>query len=187
MKAPFAILASSIFVLLTGCTKKVDLSYTPIYPTQSPNNIQLVVNSFKDNRVDQQEIGSHRNLYGMPIIKIKTDDSVPNWMTDAFKAELTNAGYTILNQDQGSDYEIEGKIHQVYTTSYMIYHGRMHVEITLKQNDAIIFQKEYRTKEHGGINWFATNSGSTNTLELNLQAICRQFIEDFSTYRQSQQ
>lgn len=174
--------AVGFLLLLTSCTTKAHLGYIPKYPIQASNNIQLVVEPFNDHRKKVDEIGSHRNLYGMPIIKVKTDDSVPDWMTGAFKAELTNAGYTILEKDQSSDYEIEGKIHQVYATTYFIYHGRMRVEIALKKNNSVLFQKEYQTKESGGANWMASPAGCANTIEINLQEICRQFIEDLSDF-----
>ncbi|MCF7806662.1 MAG: hypothetical protein K9M07_04765 [Simkaniaceae bacterium] len=173
-------------LLLAGCTTRAHLSYHPIIPSQEPNHIALNVPTFDDAREYGQYVGALRNGLWMPVVKIHTDDSIPGWMTNAFKTELTNAGYTILDEEDNSHYVLEGKILHAFAHTYFIYHGKMHIQISLKHNSDVIFQKDYVTKKSGGINWMASPAHCMNTLEFNLQEICQQFITDFNQYRLDQ-
>ncbi|MBS0615692.1 MAG: hypothetical protein JSR58_03975 [Verrucomicrobia bacterium] len=165
-------------ISLTGCSSKTSLGYTSVIEKQQPNHISLKLQEFEDQRTDGQNIGSIRNGYGMTIIRIFTDDSIPDWVANALKTELTNAGYTIVSGDTPSDYSIEGKIKKLYATTYLIYHGRMSVEITLKKGQDVIFQKLYETDKDNGVNWMGQTASCAETLKINLQEICRRFDED---------
>lgn len=176
--------ASLISLLtLTGCTTKAHLGYHPVIPKKAANHITVDVATFDDARKQGQYVGALRNLYGMPIVKIHTDDSVPNWIADAFKVELGNAGYTILTNEDEADYTLEGKILHAFAHTYFIYHGKMHVQIALKDKDRIVFQKEYETNKSAGFNWVNSSAQCMNALEFNLQEVCTQFIEDFEQFR----
>ena len=168
----------SCLVCLTGCTTKTSLGYTSVIEKQENKNISLKIEEFEDKRPDGQQVGALRNLYGMPIVKIVTDDNIPNWVMNAFKIELTNAGYSIANADSSPDYLIEGKIIKAFASTYFIYHGRMTIEISLKRGEDIVFQKVYETKKDGGVNWIGQSSMCAETLKYNLQEICKRFEED---------
>jgi len=150
-----------------------------VIPVQESKNIALQLKSFDDERKDKESVGSIRNLYGMPIITIKTDSDVPQWMSSALKAELTNAGYDVLDSAR---YVIEGKIKKVFSSTYFMYHGELLVDIALKSDGTVIFQKSYNTNKGGGINWIASPSQCMNTLERNLQTVCKQFINDLGEH-----
>lgn len=165
-------------IILTGCSTKTHLvEYTPTIKQQESNNIGLTINQIDDMRVKKKKVGALKNLYGMPIVKIITEDDLSIWVTNALKTELSNAGYSIGEE---KDYSIEGKVFQAYATSYFIYQGKMEVEFTLKQNDKIILRKNYKTNVDNGINWFSLPKSCMKTLSFNLQEICKQFINDIN-------
>jgi hypothetical protein len=175
------LLIISIFCF-TACTTKAPLGYTPVIEKQEENHISLKIEEFDDLRAEGQKIGALRNGFGMPIVKIITDESVPNWVTNAFKMELTNAGYSIVDTHSADSYLIEGKIIKAFASSYVLYHGSMVVEIFLKKNDQVIFQKIYKTHENGGANWIGQASMCAETLKYNLQEICKRFITDLNLH-----
>lgn len=173
------------FLCLTGCKTQVPLNYEPIHQKCAPNNISVTIPSFKDSRKNPKVVGSKRNAYGMPIIKIITEDNVSDWVTNALKTEMSNAGYMMTDTYLNSIYEVTGTILKVYATTYFIYHGRMSILVTIQKEGKQVFEKLYNTKISGGINWFATNKSCANTLKINLQEVCTQFIKDFNALNQS--
>jgi hypothetical protein len=180
MKYKILILVVIPLALLTGCSTKVNLTYHPVIEKQTDTGLALCVNHFEDVRPVKDQVGSIRNVFGMPVIRLVTDDKVPEWMSQALMAELSRTGYKIVEDNHAANYEIEGKIATASATSYLMYHGKMHVELVVKQEGNEIFRKCYKTAESGGANWAAQASSCVNTLELNLQEICRQFISDLN-------
>ncbi|MBS0627179.1 MAG: hypothetical protein JSS09_03090 [Verrucomicrobia bacterium] len=175
------ILFFTTLALLSSCTTKLALSYDPVIEQKVPNHIEVAVEPFEDARKDIHLVGVKRNGYGMPIIKILTDDNVVSWMTGALKEELSNAGFSTVNKRNPSAYEVKGTILQVWTSTYFIYHGKMQVRISVCKNNLNVFDKVYLFKKSGGFNWAATNKSCSKTLEINLQELCKQFIKDFTT------
>lgn len=164
---------------LTGCKTRIPLTYQPIQQKCASNNIPVSVASFQDSRKNPAIVGSKRNGYGISIIKIITQDSATDWVTNALKAEMSNAGYAITESSSDATYEVSGTLLNVYTTTYFIYHGRMSILVSVQKNGEKVFEKTYNTKKSGGFNWFATNKSCSKTLEINLQEVCAQFIKDF--------
>jgi hypothetical protein len=167
------LLLAVLLLCLTSCTTKTNLCYTPVIEQQEKNQINLKVEAFEDLRSEGQQIGANRNLYWMPIIKIVTDDSIPEWVNNAFKTELTNAGYSIVDTLEENHYLLEGKIIKLFADTHLLYHARMGVKISLKKGNEILFEKIYRTNKGGGI---------SKTLEYNLQEICKLSVDDINQH-----
>lgn len=176
MKKSFLLL---VLFTLTGCSTKLSLTYEPMSEKREMNNTQVAVNAFEDVRKNVHIVGSKRNIYGMPIVKILTDDNVSEWVTNALKLEMSNAGYSIVEDFSIPAYEVKGTLLKAFTSTYFIYHGRMAIKISVKKDSNAVFEKNYIVKESGGVNWLARNKSCAKTLELNLQEICKQFINDF--------
>ncbi|NGX41224.1 MAG: hypothetical protein KR126chlam4_01063 [Candidatus Anoxychlamydiales bacterium] len=179
MKWPLPII-SLFIIFLSGCTSMIHLGYTPAINKCETNNIALQVTTIDDQRTNKKTIGALRNLYGMPIVKIATNDNVPDWVTNALKLELSNAGYIIDEKGSDANYLIEGKLLHAFASTYFIYHGRMKIDISLKRDDNVIFHKVYATKKSHGVNWIVQTSICAKTLELNLQEVCKRFITDLN-------
>ena len=172
-----------LFILLacifSSCTQKINLAYEPVIERCEEKKGNLFLGSFEDGR-QKLDVGSKRNVYGIPIVTLVTEDDVALWVTNALKLEMENAGYTITDQIQNEAYQFEGKVIRVYTTTYFIYHGRMTVEISVKREGSEVFRKIYTTKVSNGISFIASSASCSKTLALNLQQVCKQFISDFN-------
>jgi uncharacterized lipoprotein YajG len=177
MKMGFLFLAMSA-LFISGCASNVHLGYSPTILLQEQNSIPVSVKTFEDEREEREKIGVVRNLYGMPFSQIKTQDNVPEWVTNAFKTELARAGYHIAQDDRSSPYVLEGKIFEAYASSWLTYTGSVKVEIVLKKGQEIILQKTYDISEGNGMNFAMQTSSCVEALERSLQVLCRQFIDD---------
>jgi len=170
-----------ICISLVSCTTRVKdtLGYAPVIEQQGKNRIGLFVNTFNDVRTDKEYIGEGKNLFGIPIIEITTEDNVPNWVCNALKTELTHAGYSILDDMPAEDtYLIEGKIIQAFTSAYFGQSAYMTIEIFLKKGNETIFQKTYETHKNGDHLDLFEYATCTELLKYNLQEVCRNFIAD---------
>ena len=173
----FLIVATSM--LFVGCTQKVHLGYTPVCEFQGHKEIALNNPTVKDRRVENEKLGAMRNLFWMPIIKITTDDSVPEWVENALSTELKNVGYTL---SESSKYSIHGEVQRLSVNTHFLYHGRLGIQLQLIEKDQVVFEKTYLTKNSAGTNWAAQASTCVRTLEMNLQSICKQFIDDLNDH-----
>jgi hypothetical protein len=136
------------------------------------------VGEFEDGRSEPQKIGAMKNIWGMTVVSVMTDDSVPEWMTKALATELTQAGYSVVDHKDG--YRVEGKVIEAFTNTAFIYEGSLSIDLSLKKGDEVVFRKIYSTDEDGGLNWLDRPAMTAETLEINLQEICRQFIADIN-------
>ncbi|MBP9842287.1 MAG: hypothetical protein KBC64_07710 [Simkaniaceae bacterium] len=189
MKNSIKIISCSLLILFfTSCSTKTSLTYDPIIQEQPKNDICVSVDSFQDTRSKPQEIGALRNGYGMPLVKITTDDDVPMWMKVALEKELINAGYLITDKDNENVYHIKGKIIKVVSGTYFTYYGKIAIEMSLNKGEIVLLEKTYLSKENMGMCWQLSPLINrtkqaikcSNALEFNLQEIYRQFIENIN-------
>ncbi len=176
---------SLLALFLTSCSTKTSLTYESIIQEQPKNHICVAVNNFQDTRLTPGKIGALRNGYGMPLVKITTDDDVPTWMKAALEKELISAGYTITVKED-DDYHIKGKILKLSSGTYFTYSGEISIEMSLNQNNKVLLEKQYISKENVGMCWqpspFINSSKQamkcSEALSRSLQEIYRQFVSD---------
>jgi uncharacterized lipoprotein YajG len=193
MKLAFYFCVLAIF--LTSCSTKTSLSYNPIIEERPKNHICVTVDSFQDTRSQPQKIGALRNGYGMPIVKITTDDDVPTWMKTALEEELANAGFTVINKEKEDTYYIKGSILRISSGTYLTYSGKISMEMTLNQGSNVLLKKQYTSKENDGRCWILTPfinsrrqaSKCSKALSYSLQEIYKQFIADVNQEIYNQQ
>jgi uncharacterized lipoprotein YajG len=177
------VLLSVLAIVLSGCafgTRRPMLTYSVILPAASKNNIAIKVEPFKDERTwSKEKLGDVRNGYGMRCADIIPQNSVTEWLTDAFKKELANAGYTV-SEDQNTDINLEGIALEVYVNAYMNYGGRIKLKVTLKKNDKEILSKEYSEEKNCGMAWASTAASFGKTIELTLQDLMKKIIPDIN-------
>ena len=170
-------------LLLSGCafgTRRPLLTYTTALPPAPKNNITVTVAPFKDQRVwSKEKLGDVRNGYGMRCADIIPQNSVTDWLRDAFRKELVNAGYTIY-EDAKADTDLEGTALEVYVNAYMSYGGKIKLNITLKKDDKAILSKEYYTEKNCGLAWASTEESFAKTIEMTLQEIMKKIIPDIN-------
>ncbi len=171
----------SIF-FLSGCafgTRRPLLIYTPVSVHQPKNNIEVKVNSFEDKRTITDTVGYSRNGYGMRCAKVVPENSVTDWVTNALKAELTNAGYAVSDNENTANV-IEGKAFDIFCDTFVTYEGRISLKLILKKNGTVVLEKDYSATKSGGLNWAATPASFAKTLEMTLQEVLKQALPDIN-------
>jgi len=171
-----------IIGFISGCAwgdRRVILTYAPITTPQPKKNITLKVAEFDDKRTIKDTVGYSRNAYGMRCAKVIPENSVTTWVTNALKAELINAGYTVSNEGSEPNL-IKGVVFDVFCDTYFTYDGRIGIAVTLLQEGKVVFDKTYSASKSGGVNWAATSKSYAKTLELTLQDALRQVIYDIN-------
>ena len=172
-----------LVLCLSGCafgTRKPLLTYTATLPTASKNNIAIKVATFKDERTwSKEKIGDVKNGYGMRCADIIPQNSVTGWIENAFKTELSNAGYTI-SDDASTATTLEGTVLDVYVNAYMNYGGRIKLNVVLKKDNNIILSKEYFSEKNCGPAWASTEASFAKTIETTLQDVMKNIIPDIN-------
>lgn len=169
-------------LFISGCAwgnRQILLSYSPVSSPQPQNNISLRIVPFGDKRTIKDTVGYSRNAYGMRCAKIIPQNSVSEWVTNALKAELTNMGYSISEQEVTSNV-IEGDVFDVFCDTYFTYDGSIGIKVVLKRDGKIALEKQYSAKKSGGVNWAATGKTFAKTLEMTLQDALRQAVFDIN-------
>lgn len=172
------LVAALVLLNLSGCafgTRKSTLRYTAVTPVKAPNNIQIKVAAFDDNRPDKNIIGNVRNGLGMKTADVVTDTNISSWTADALKTELKNAGYSIVEGDSQS--EISGEVIKVYCDSYLNYEGEVIIKVTLKKDNNVLFTETYSGKA-SDLNWACTAKSYGVMLERSLQKALNQVVTD---------
>ncbi len=175
-----------LFVLalsMSGCafgTRRPMLTYSAVLPVAPKNNITIKVAPFKDERTwSKEKIGDVRNGYGMRCADIIPQNSEEEWLADAFKKELTNAGY-VISDGINTAVILEGIAHDIYVNAYMNYGGRLKLNIVLKKSDKVILSKDYSAETNCGMAWASTAASFGKTLEITLQEIMKKIIPDIN-------
>jgi uncharacterized lipoprotein YajG len=183
MKKGMALILISFLILLSGCafgTRKPLLTYSTILSAAPKNDIVVKVHPFKDERTwSKEKIGDVKNGYGMRCADIIPQNDVAEWITDAFKKELTNAGYTVTD-DVNTTATIEGVVLEVYVDAWMNYGGRVKLNMVLKKGEKSILDKEYYATKNCGLNWAATAETYGKTIQLTLQDLLSKVIPDIN-------
>jgi hypothetical protein len=185
-------------VLLGGCafgTRQPTLTYppapesgaTPIAnaaPKSAPKNVQILLNSFVDERSDKKGVGTVRNGFGMRTADVIPTNSVSDWVTQALKTELQNEGYTVDIANAGKSSTkpggrvISGEILKVWCDMYFSYTGEVSLLITVSQDGKDVFNKNYSGEGSAGTVWAATETSYAQSLALALAAALKPFLTD---------
>lgn len=181
MKTKFLFLM--IIFLVSGCcwgNRRPLLTYSPVLAPQPKNNIALKITTFEDKRTIKDIVGSLRDVTsGIRCGKVIPQNSVTEWITDALKAELTNAGYTISNQESTLDV-ISGEVFSVFCDAAFTYDGSIGIKVMLKRNDKVVLEKQYSAKKSRVGNYAMTGRAFAKTLEMTLQDTLKQVVNDLN-------
>ena len=169
-----------LFLGLAGCatTQRMVLKYTPVIQKQQAKNITICIKPFQDKRA-VTDVGRSYGMIGNVSSKAVAENSVVDWAADALKSELQNAGYNIACDETVKNI-IEGDVIEVLCETVFIYHGKITLQIFLKQNNKEIFKEIYSLKKKGGANLGTTTKGYNDTLNITLQEIIKLMIDDIN-------
>lgn len=167
----------SLMISLSGCafgTRRPILSYTAVTPIRTPNNIAIKVVVFEDSRVNKKTIGEVKNAYGMKTADVITDTNIAEWITNALKSELRNAGYTVI---EAAENKIQGEILKVYCKALLSYEGEVMIKVSLRKGNKKLLDKMY-SGEASKLNLACTAKGYGVTLEESLQQAMVKVVSD---------
>lgn len=173
--------------LVSGCTQKHALTYTPVIEKQPSKHIQICLNDIADNRNDKEHIGVIRNLYYFPIIKIEPIQRLSSWISYALATELENSGYVVSFSKDNSRYSITGEVRDFLIDSYLVSNVAIQINLSLLKNEELVFSKLYGLNKHSFTRKVPANlddidTKTTPTPELYLQSICKEFIKDVNDH-----
>lgn len=180
MKIKF--LVATVILFMSGCAwidRKPLLTYSSFSVPQPQNKIILKVIPFEDKRTIKDTVGYSRNGFGQRCAKVIPQNNVAGWVTNALKLELTNAGYTI-SEEENTPNKIEGVVIDIFCDTYFTYDGRASLKVSLKKDGKILIDKDYSSTKSGGANWAATSESFAKTLDMTLQDVLKQVMFDIN-------
>lgn len=164
------------------------LSYVPIVEPQDKKHISLAVEEFEDKRSNSKTIGDLKDVLGITLAEVTTTQSVPLWMMNAFKTELSNAGYLVVEPSSTESYSVKGKILKVFNRTRFKRDSCIVIDLALKRDQEIVFQKTYETHSNGQIECSEGDKKWTEYatpgegFKYNLQEICKEFTADVNKH-----
>jgi len=189
--------ALGILVLsLGGCVlgdRKILLDYPPKTDSGMVNQAQaasppigkdivVALAEFADERDEKAVIGDTQNAYGMRMADVIAVNDVPTWVTDAIRAEMTRAGFTVVDEPTaggGVDaLTVSGEVVKVYTTAYWSYEAEVSFHARAQNETGVLLDKVYVGEGSAGTNWAATERSYGQSLALALQDAAKGFVTD---------
>jgi hypothetical protein len=186
-------------VYLGGCafgTRQVPLTYPPAVdktgspaaqtPHQVPKNgVEVIIESFEDNRTVTHRIGNVRNALGMDTADVVATNNVRNWAVKALEWELDNAGYSVvksasIDNKAGPPVMVSGAVNTIYCDVYFTYEGRAAVVLKVMRNGEVIVNSLYTGEGSAGTNWAASEEGYNVSLGRALQDALKKFINELN-------
>lgn len=143
---------------------------------------EILLVTFNDKRQDNRLVGTVRNGFGMRTADVVAINSVPEWVSEAVKKELNNAGYTVRTKSEGSQSPatLSGDIINVFCDAFFTYDGQVSLYVKLNKNDKDILSKLYIGKGSAGINLLATSDSYAQSLALALSDALKQMVSDLN-------
>jgi hypothetical protein len=138
-----AVIVSAVFLEGFIFYAKPKLAYDVSSLKGASKNVSIYVEDFKDAREDKGggSIGEVCNAF-FKTGDVKEPSDIGEWATDAFKKELTNAGYDISN-DPSCRLKMEGKILSIYASLRMSYEAKVVIAIKMMNGQSVLLEKMY--------------------------------------------
>jgi hypothetical protein len=190
--------------LMTGCvlgTRQVTLAYPPERSAEdlgsgavarsiaSPETRQpIVLVPFADRRYEKMVIGEVRGtgrLLGVRTADVVTTNNVAEWVNQAIRVELEEAGYEVTMGEgsgrPGGTPVLSGEIMSVYCTALMLYEARVSFSAQITKDGREILKKLYRGDGSAGTNLAATASSYSRSLSLALAEAAGRLVSDLNS------
>ena len=158
-------LASAIVLagFATGCAlgvTRVNVSHDSLATIENKREGDILVKQFLDKRKDTRYIGNKRNMFGMVMGHIGTQEGlkIHDLLTKYFAEALREAGYNAIIQESESagiakgvrfDAIVEGEIREFWLDLYMATWHKVAVLVKALEKDTqqVLWEKEVRGEE----------------------------------------
>jgi uncharacterized lipoprotein YajG len=138
------LLISILLLFTSGCVSTgpstLKLRYEPLANTQKPSstvsNIKLIkFQDVRNRKSEPEKIGHREAAFGVSMGDVFIERPLSDIIHNAFKSELINNGYSIVNT--GEDFTITGKILNFWvgtdvSTTYWDVYGEVRIEVEVK-------------------------------------------------------
>lgn len=187
MKIRLLTVVAILVFFLTGCAvfnAKPNLRYSPVISRSDSMGGSIYVNDFMDSRADKDQgiIGEIFNGYGIKCGEIEQPSSVTDWVTNALKSELKNAGYEVV--DSKNNMVISGEIIGLSASNCYTYQATVFLKLNVVKNGAAVLDKTYKGESNKlDILQFSYSKGIEEALTGSLQQAIKQIIEDINNIR----
>ena len=149
---------------------------------------KILLVTFNDQRQDKRVVGAVRNGFGMHTADVVALNDVQEWVSEAVKRELNNAGYAVTTQPAGSQSlaTLSGDIIEVFCEAYFTYKGQVSLDVKVNKNGKDILNRLYVGKGSAGTNWAATADAYAQSLSLALADALKHMVVDLNASLESE-
>lgn len=163
--------------LLTGCFSRKLTPYETIEKSRENTNVCVIVQPAK-NYIDQNNAG--KSECSLTVLGFEIDD-FHNWVNNALIAELTTAGYFVINPDICMEPGIEASAYKITHGSVKVDNGVMNLDINVSQGETKVFKGHYQSAEMRFGLWELCIPGRPilkQPFDRSLRSISEEFIKD---------
>lgn len=193
----FKVLISVLFlgIFAGGCavgTTRVPISHGPLDKVENKKTGNIMVKQFVDKREDTEYIGNKRNMFGMVLGNIGTEEGIELevLLTKYFTEALREAGYNVItNEPQQTDAGqvkvdaiVDGEIIEFWLDLYMkVWHN---TEVKLRAMDpesqAVLWEKDIKS-DQSNVLWVGASGEYEKVISESLTKALNQAAKEFAS------
>ncbi len=188
----FSALVIVLAFFLGGCAigvTKIDVTHDPINTISDKKEGNILVKKFVDKREGRIKgyIGNKRNVYGMVLGNIESNEKLELLLTKYFAEALEAAGYTVVIQKKGEDLSnfdvvLEGEILEFWLDLYVAVWQKVDVmlKLTDKETSSVLWEKEVKGEETNAL-WIGASSEYEKVVREALNKALNEAAKEFAS------
>lgn len=190
-------IALVFLAIFTGCcalgVTRVSVTHEPLDHIENKKEGNILVKQFVDKRKDTQYIGNKRNMFGMVMGHIGTEEGVKIevLLTKYFAEALKEAGYNAVIQEAQSagipsqvrfDATVDGEIVEFWLDLYMAVWHKIGVKVKALDpvNQNVLWEKDIRGEEKNVL-WIGATSEYEEVIRQALTKTLNQAAKEFTS------
>lgn len=190
------ILVVSLAFFFGGCAlgvTRLKITHDPLDCLENKKEGNILVKQFVDKRKEPKYIGNKRNIFGMVLGHIGTEEGVKleALLTDYFAKALKEAGYNAIIQwappsgisrQVKFDAIVDGEILEFWMDLYVAVWHKVEVKVKAidPANKNVLWEKDIRGYEKNVL-WFGVTSEYENVIRQALTKALNQAVKEFSS------
>lgn len=183
-------------VFAGGCavgTTRVPISHEPLTKIENKKTGNIMVKQFVDKRKDKEHIGNKRNMFGMVLGNIGTEEGVKLevLLTKYFAEALKEAGYNIALQGTQQtetpgqvkfDAIVDGEIIEFWLDLYMkVWHNtEVKLRVLDPSNQEVLWEKNIQS-DQSNVLWVGASGEYEKVISESLTKALNQAAKEFAS------
>lgn len=189
-------LVVSLALFASGCAlgvTRVNVNHDPLNRVENRKDGNILVKQFVDKRKDPQYIGNKRNMFGMVLGHIGTEEGIKLevLLTNFFAEALKEAGYNAVIQETQAtgipsqvkfDATVDGEIVEFWLDLYMAVWHKVGVKVKAidPTNQNVLWEKDI-SGEETNVLWIGATSEYEKVIRQALTKALNQAAKEFSS------